>query len=310
MRVSARKTALVGAAALALALSACGGDDDGGDDGAASGDGGGSVTVRGCNPENPLVPVNTNETCGGDVLDQLFSKLVRYDPETAEPSNEIAESIESEDNVTWTITLNDGWTFHDGTPITAQSFVDAWNYGAYGPNGNLNSYFFEPIVGYTEVAGQVDDAGAYIEGSATAETMSGLQVVDDLTFTATLVSPQSSFPLRLGYTAYAPMPEAFFADPEAFGEAPIGSGRSSSSRGSRTSRSGCRPTRTTRASGSRRSTRSRSGSTRTSTPPTTTCRPTSSTSCRSCRPPHWRATPTRTTSATGGTTAPSASTSR
>ncbi|TDD95012.1 peptide ABC transporter substrate-binding protein [Jiangella asiatica] len=224
MRVSARKTALVGAAALALALSACGGDDDGDDEGSASGDGGGSVTVRGCNPENPLIPVNTNETCGGDVLDQLFSKLVRYDTETAEPMNEIAESIESEDNVTWTITLNDGWTFHDGTPITAQSFVDAWNYGAYGPNGNLNSYFFEPIVGYAEVAGTTDDAGAYVEGSATAETMSGLAVVDDLTFTATLVSPQSSFPLRLGYTAYSPMPEAFFEDPEAYGEAPIGSG--------------------------------------------------------------------------------------
>lgn len=154
MRVSARKTAVVGAAALALALSACGGDDDSGDgDGEASG-GGGTVTIRGCNPENPLIPVMTNETCGGDILDQMFSKLIRYDPETAEPSNEIAESIESDDNIVWTVTLKEGWTFHDGSPITAQSFVDAWNWGAYGPNGALNAYFFEPIVGFDEAQGQ------------------------------------------------------------------------------------------------------------------------------------------------------------
>ena len=225
MRVSARKGAVIGAVGIALALSACGGgDDDEGDGGSAAG-GGGSVTLRGCNPENPLIPVMTNETCGGDVLDQLFSKLVRYDPETAEPSNEIAESIESDDNVTWTITLKDGWTFHDGTPITAQSFVDAWNWGAYGPNAALNSYFFEPIQGFAEVQGEDANADEIITpDEVAAETMSGLAVVDDSTFTATLVSPQSSFPLRLGYTAFSPLPESFFADPAAFGEAPVGSG--------------------------------------------------------------------------------------
>lgn len=225
MRVSARKSAVVGAAALALALSACGGDD-GGDDGGgeASGGGGGAITIRGCNPENPLIPGMTNETCGGDVLDQLFSRLVRYDSETAEPHNEIAESIESEDNINWTVTVADGWTFHNGEPITAQSFVDAWNWNAYGPNGALNAYFFEPIEGYTEAQGEYDESGAYIEGSATAETMSGLEVVDESTFTVKLTEPSSSFPLRLGYTAFAPLPPSFFEDPEAFGEEPIGSG--------------------------------------------------------------------------------------
>lgn len=224
MRVSARKSAVVGAAALALVLSACGGDDDGGDgDGEASG-GGGSVTIRGCNPQNPLIPGDTGETCGGDVLDQVFSKLVRYDPETAEPHNDIAESIESEDNQTWTITLKEGWTFHDGTDITAQSFVDAWNWVAYGPNGAYNQYFFEPFQGYDDVAGEFDENGEFVEGSATSETMSGLEVVDDRTFTVALKEPRGTFPLMVGYTAFSPLPEAFFEDPEAFGEAPIGSG--------------------------------------------------------------------------------------
>ncbi len=46
----------------------------------------------------------------------------------------MAESIESDDATTWTVTLKDGWTFHDGTPVTAQSFVDAWNYTALSTN--------------------------------------------------------------------------------------------------------------------------------------------------------------------------------
>ena len=87
--------------------------------------------IGGCSPQNPPVPANTNET-GGDPLDAIFSKL-RANSDTAAPENEIAESIESDDiNVTWTITLKDGWTFHDGSPITANSFVDAWNWGALG----------------------------------------------------------------------------------------------------------------------------------------------------------------------------------
>lgn len=223
MRVSARKGAITGVIGLALVLSACGGDDDDdGDDAAASG---GSVSVRGCNPENPLIPGNTNETCGGDVLDQLFSKLVRYDAETAEPTNEIAESIETEDSQTYTITLKDGWTFHDGSPITADSFVKSWNWVAYGPNAALNSYFFEPIEGYTEVQGEDANGDEIItEDEAPVSEMSGLTVVDDLTFTVALTEPSSSFPERIGYTAFSPLPDAFFEDPEAFGEAPIGSG--------------------------------------------------------------------------------------
>jgi oligopeptide transport system substrate-binding protein len=186
---------------------------------------GGSIVVRGCNPENPLIPGNTNETCGGDVIDQLFSKLVRYDAETAEPMNEIAESIETEDNQTYTITLEDGWTFHDGTPITAQSFVDAWNWVAYGPNAALNAYFFEPIEGYAEVQGEDANADEIItEDEVQATEMSGLTGGDDRTFTVGLTAPASSFPERVGYSAFSPLPEVFFEDPEAFGEAPVGSG--------------------------------------------------------------------------------------
>ena len=80
--------------AVALLAAGCrGGDSEDTATTAAGGQVGGEVTVRGCNPENPLVPSNTTETCGGTVIDALVAKLVHYEPETAAPKNDIAEAI-------------------------------------------------------------------------------------------------------------------------------------------------------------------------------------------------------------------------
>ena len=69
----------------------------------------------------------------------MFTGLVTYNQETAAPENAVATSIESTDQRVWDITIRDDWTFQDGTPVTTSSFVDAWNWAAYGPNAALNS---------------------------------------------------------------------------------------------------------------------------------------------------------------------------
>lgn len=217
-----------GIAVAALALSACGGGDDGGGAGGAgaTGSSGGSIIVGNCKPQHPLVPADTNEVCGGNVVDALFTGLVVYNPDTAEAEMAVAKSIESSDNVNWTIKLNDGWKFTDGTRVDAKSFVDAWNYDAYGPNAMQNAYFFEPIKGFTDVQGEDKNGDEKLTGSElpTTKTMSGLKVVDDTTFTVALTSPQSDLPLRLGYTAFAPLPQSFYDDPKGFGTKPVGNG--------------------------------------------------------------------------------------
>lgn len=217
---------LVGLGAFALAsslvLTACGGNG-GGDDTGEGGASTGIVSVGNGEPQNPIIPTMTNETFGSKVTSNVFAGLVYYDAEGV-VHNEVAESIESDDNKTWTITLKDGWTFSDGTPVTAQSFVDAWNYGAYGPNAQNLSYFFEPIEGFADVQVPTDDAGEPTGEDPAAEELSGLEVVSDTEFVVTLAQPESDFPLRLGYSAFYPLPESFFDDPEAFGEAPIGNG--------------------------------------------------------------------------------------
>lgn len=129
----------------------------------------------------------------------------------------MAESVTSPDQTVWTIKLKSGWTFHNGEPVTAQSYVDAWNAGAYGPNAYGNAYFFQNIKGYQDLQA---DKGKQPK----AKAMSGLKVIDDTTLQVTLNSPFSQFPLTLGYTAFYPLPKAYAEDPKGFEEAPIGNG--------------------------------------------------------------------------------------
>src|SRR6202044_1603503 len=97
-------------------------------------------------PQNPLIPTNTNDSNGGRIIDRLFAGLVSFDG-NGKPALEVAQSIETTDDINYRITLKPGWTFTDGTPVTAHSFVDAWNYGALATNAQLQQSFFSPIAG-------------------------------------------------------------------------------------------------------------------------------------------------------------------
>lgn len=103
-----------------LALGACGGGS-GNSNSAASTT---SITANGTEPQNPLLPANTNEVGGGRIMDLLFEGLLSYDAD-GKTVNEIAESIETDDSQHYTITLKDRKTFSNGEPVTASSFVDA-----------------------------------------------------------------------------------------------------------------------------------------------------------------------------------------
>lgn len=215
MRLS-RRTRLASVALIAagsLVLAACGGGSDEKGEGGGGGSTDAVITSFSTQPQNPLVPTNTNEVGGGNIVDLIFAGLISYKSDGSS-ENEVAESIESKDNKLWTVKIKSGWKFSDGSAVTAKSFVDAWNYGADPANKQLSAYFFYPIEG-------TDEAGATVDG---AKTISGLKVVDDTTFTIQLKQPESDFPSRLGYSAFFPLPEAAFKDIEAFGKKPIGNG--------------------------------------------------------------------------------------
>ena len=231
MRVKTRAMAAAAVTSLAL-LAACGGGGGETPDPATSESGGGQVggevSIRGCTPQKALLPASTSETCGGNILDAASAKLVHYNSDNAAPENDIAESIESEDNQNFTIKLKPGYKFHDGTDVKAKNFVDAWNYAAYGPNAQDASYFFGPVEGYAALQCGVNaDDEVDCEGKAPkAKELSGLKVVDDTTFTIKTTEKVSNLPVRLGYTAFSPMPDSFFTPEgeEAQKKLPVGAG--------------------------------------------------------------------------------------
>jgi oligopeptide transport system substrate-binding protein len=175
---------------------------------------GGSFSIANCEP-NYLTPQRNYEACGSQVFEVLFDRLVSFD-DKGQPVMDQAASVTSDDQKVWTIKIKPGWTFHDGTPVTAQSYVDAWNWTALGSNEAILNFFFERVEGY--------DALNPAEGKAATAQLSGLSVMDDTTFQVTLTAPFSQFPIQLGFDAFDPLPKAFFDDPKAYNEQPVGDG--------------------------------------------------------------------------------------
>jgi oligopeptide transport system substrate-binding protein len=228
MRFTRTSKALGIVAIAALALTGCGaggGTTEGGGD--STGDPNKVISAYSNEPQNPLLPANTNEVYGGRVVELLFEGLRTYDAD-GKPVNALAESIESDDAQNWTIKVKQGQKFTNGEEITAKTFVDSWNYAANSKNLQNNGFFFESIEGYEEVSAVTQETSAdgktTTTPAPTAETMSGLVAKDDSTITVKLAQPEADWSLRLGYSAFFPLPSAALADPKAFGENPVGNG--------------------------------------------------------------------------------------
>ncbi|MDT0179300.1 ABC transporter substrate-binding protein [Microbacterium sp. ARD31] len=200
--------ALLGATSLVLAGCASSGGGTGTETEGTGGSTDAVITTNGSEPQNPLIPTNTNETGGGKVVDSIFAGLISYEADGS-VVNDVAEEITTDSPTQLTVKIRKGLTFTNGEEVTADNFIKAWNYGALLSNAQNASYFFEDIEGFS-----------YEEDSE----LTGLKQVDDHTFTITLNKPASDFAQRLGYSAFFPLPDVAFEDMKAFGENPIGNG--------------------------------------------------------------------------------------
>ena len=109
-----------------------------------------------------------------------------------------------------------GYKFQDGTEVKAKNFVDAWNWTAYGPNGQPEQLLFRAdrrlrrrAVG-TDAQGDADCKGKPArprDDRAKGGRRPHLHDQDQ--------RQVSNLPVRLGYSAFAPLPDSFFADPKA-----------------------------------------------------------------------------------------------
>lgn len=182
------------------------------------------VVLSGCLPPYSLAP-SASDGCSSPIVDALFTGLVVNGPRGGAPVPAMAQRISSADNRHWTVTLRPGMTFSDRSPVDARSFVDAWDWTAYGPHATDVAYLLAPIAGYAAAqGGDRDGDGKVSAAERPVRHLSGLHVVNARTFTITLSAPWSVFPTMLGQAAFSPLPREFFRGPAAFARHPVGNG--------------------------------------------------------------------------------------
>lgn len=100
---------------------------------------GGTLTLADYSEARSLDPTKTipNGAAGGNALAAVYDVLMRYD----QPGNAfepwLAESLTTEDEITWTLELREGVTFSDGTPLDAAAVVGSIGY--YMANAGYNT---------------------------------------------------------------------------------------------------------------------------------------------------------------------------
>ncbi|WP_209307473.1 ABC transporter substrate-binding protein [Geodermatophilus sp. DF01_2] len=135
---------------------------------------GGTLTLADYAEARSLNPTQTIATgySGGTALAAIYDVLVRYDPETGEFEPWLAEDVQpNEDFTEWTVTLRDGVTFSDGTPLNAEAVVNSVNW--YLSNGGFDAAIVAP-------------------------NLSGVRAEGDNTVVFELNKPWASFPAMLG----------------------------------------------------------------------------------------------------------------
>jgi peptide/nickel transport system substrate-binding protein len=186
--VGKRRWLLLFVAAFALALVGCGGDD--GDDEAGGGDGGesgGTLVFAGAS--DPVVIDGALVSDGESirVVTQIFETLIGLKPGTTELEPSLATEWElSPDAKTYTFTLREGVTFHDGTEFNAEAVCfnfDRW-YNFKGPlQSSSASYYWQSFFGgYAK--NESEDLSPSLYQSCEAR--------DDTTAVITLTKPSAS----------------------------------------------------------------------------------------------------------------------
>ncbi len=128
-----------------------------------------------------LEPCEANLTSTG-VVDRstITEPLVERNPSTGELEPKLATEWSSEDDTTWTFTLQEGVTFHDGSAFTAED-------AAATIERAVNS-----------------DLGCNVEGYVFGDDDLEVEVVDDTTLEVTAAEADPILPLRLSFLEVVP----------------------------------------------------------------------------------------------------------
>ena len=168
-----------------------------------------------------IEPLNTQESEGANVEHQIFQGLyiLQLQPDgTTKAVPDLAESMTvNSDATVFTFKIKPGVMFAPpvSTEVTAQDFVDSWNYNADAKNESATTYIIAPIKG-------VDPATGY----AGKDGLTGVKALDKYTLEVTLQYAFSDFPATLVHpiTQVFPVAYAEKIGRKAFFDKPVGTG--------------------------------------------------------------------------------------
>ena len=144
-----------------------------------------------------LDPVSIQGVPEHNIYMALFEGLVSYHPETLKAVPGVAESWTlSNDGTTVTFKLRRGAVWSDGTPITAQQFVDSWLRFLNPDTAAEYAYMVNMVI---------EGAEAYNSGEGGPEAVQ-IRAVDDHTFQVDLVGPAPYAVDMMAHYAFAVHP--------------------------------------------------------------------------------------------------------
>jgi peptide/nickel transport system substrate-binding protein/oligopeptide transport system substrate-binding protein len=161
-----------------------------------------------------LDPMRIQEPGSVLIARQLYEGLVSWDPEAAEVVPAAANSWKvTKGGRRFTFRLEQGMTFHDGSPVTAEDFAFAFNRIARKGSASAIAYTLDRIEGFTAVNQLAD-----------SNKLSGVKTPDDHTLVIELSEPFYDFIKVLTHPGLVPVPRDAAANETRFQLEPIGNG--------------------------------------------------------------------------------------
>lgn len=198
MRSARRLSAAAVAGLLAVTLASCAQSarEDGAAQGGAGAAGGTMVFGAAGAPKN-FDPIFNDDGESFRPIRQMYDTLITYKPGTTELAPGLATKWESSpDGKTWTFTIRDGVTFHDGTPADAAAICANFDRWFNMPGAAAQSqmiYYGDVFEGFAKNEGDVAGQPVYAGCTAPSATQAVM----------TLNKYKGAFPAAFGLTAFS-----------------------------------------------------------------------------------------------------------
>lgn len=198
--INRKVAAIAGSACLALVLSACaesereGDGDEGSDGGGSEGASDAQFVFGAAGAPTTFDPFYASDGETFRITRQIFQNLIGIEEGGSEPVPELATEWEgSEDGLTWTFTLQEGVTFHDGTDFNAEAvcanFERWYDQNETGQNDAVTAYWASDFGGF--------------KGEDEESLYESCEATDEFTAEVAVTRSTGKFPIVLSQSSYA-----------------------------------------------------------------------------------------------------------